>query len=56
MTDYTQQMVNDAIQRIDSLTVDELEQEFKSFGLSTTRKEYGEPIPISDCLDDPDVQ
>ncbi len=56
MTNYTQQMVNDAIQRIDSLTIDELEQEFKSFGLSATRKEYGEPIPISDCLDDPDIQ
>lgn len=37
--EYITQMVDDAIQRIDSLSIDELEYEFKSFGLDITRKQ-----------------
>ena len=38
MNDYVQKMVDDAIRHIDSLSIIELEREFRSFGLEAIRK------------------
>lgn len=38
MNDYVKKMVDDAIRHIDSLSIDELEKEFRSFGLDAIRK------------------
>ncbi len=38
MNDYVKEMVDDAIRYIDSLSIDELEKEFRSFGLDAIRK------------------
>ena len=38
MNDYVQKMVDDAIRHIDSLSINELEREFRSFGLEAIRK------------------
>jgi len=39
MTDYLKAMVDEALEYIDSLSIDELENELKSFGIEVTRKQ-----------------
>lgn len=51
MSDHIKKMVDEAIRFIDSLSVDELEKEFKSFGLSAVRRnddQYFTPIKVTD--------
>ncbi|MGB4499397.1 MAG: hypothetical protein WBI40_11950 [Methylococcaceae bacterium] len=47
MNEYVKKMVNDAINRIDSLSVEELEKEFRSFGLDVERKRVPHVVTYS---------
>lgn len=51
MNEYIKNMVDEAIQFIDSLSIDELEKEFKSFGLSAIRRkdvQYFTPVKVTE--------
>lgn len=50
--DYVKEMVDSAIAKIDSLSIDELETEFKSFDISVKRKSDEEELERVVGLDD----
>ncbi len=50
MNDYIDAMVEKALQRINSLSIDELEKEFRSYGLSTIRRkevQFYTPVKVA---------
>ena len=47
MNEFVKKMVDSAISRIDSLSVDELEKEFHSFGLDVVRKRVPHVVTYS---------